>query len=127
MASSFKLRYNVSVTPVEEVTLADGSDVSYNINSNVDKILGGSSSRTIGSTAALVKYKSSYTTTTSGVALSDATILNNATIFTLLFIKIISAGSTGTPTGRYFYRFRGYISTSVVGGRRLSFITRWFG
>ena len=96
MATSFKFRYSGSVVPTEEVTLSDGTDVSYNINSNLDKVFGSSATQTIGTDAAKVVTKS-YLTTASPVAMSHSTILNATTGLTFMFIKIVSAGSTETP------------------------------
>lgn len=96
MATSFKIRYSASVIPTEEVQLSDTSNVSYNINSNIDKALGGSFQITAGTSSNSVRYKE-YLTTTSAVALNHSTIFNAAITFGFLFIKIASAGSTGTP------------------------------
>ena len=96
MATSFKFRYSGSVVPTEEVTLDDGTDVSYNINSNLDKTFGSSFTRTIGAASSKVAT-ATYLTTTDAVALSDATILNSGTALVFLFVRIVSAGSTGTP------------------------------
>lgn len=97
MATDFRLIYSGSVTPIEAVTLSDAVDVSRVINSNVDKVLASTIEKSFGSAATEIRYKSSYTTTTSGVALSHSTILNASVSVGFLFIKITGAGSSGTP------------------------------
>jgi len=103
VATSFKFRYSGQVVPTEEVTLSDGSDVSYNINSNLDKVFGSSTIKTIGTTSTKVLYDT-YLTTTSPVALSHSTILNEVGVMSFLYIKIVSAGSSGTPdvAGKFY-------------------------
>ena len=96
MATSFKFRYSASIIPTEEVTLDDGTDISYNINSNLDKTFGSSYTKTIGTVSSKV-VTDTYLTTTSPVALSHSTILNSGVGLAFLFIKIVSAGSSGTP------------------------------
>jgi hypothetical protein len=111
MATSYKLRYSGQVIPTEEVTLDDGSDVSYNINSNLDKIFGSSQILTIGTSSAKVVTKD-YLTTTGAVAMSDATILNTSTGLVFIFIKIVSAGSSSTP--QVEIAFSGTSGTTIV-------------
>lgn len=96
MATNFKLRISGSVIPTEEVVLTDGSTVSYNIHSTIDKILGGSITKDYGTASTEVIYDT-YLTTTSGVLLSNPAILNSNPTIGFLFIKIVSAGSSGTP------------------------------
>lgn len=96
MATNFKLRYSGRVIPTEEVALADGTTISYNVHSTIDKILGSSITKDYGTASTEVIYDT-YLTTTSGVALSAAAILNTNPTVGFLFIKIASAGSTGTP------------------------------
>ncbi len=96
MASNFKLRLSGSVVPTEEVVLADTSTVSYNIHSTIDKILGSSITKDFGTASTEILYDT-YLTTTTPVALSAATILNSDPDMGFLFMKIVSAGSSGTP------------------------------
>lgn len=94
--SSFKIQYNGSIIPKEVTTLSDGADDVTTLNSNIDKILGGSIEKSFGSSSTNVRYKE-YLTTTSGVLLSNASIFNSSPNIKFLFIRIASAGSSGTP------------------------------
>ena len=96
MATNFKLRISGSVVPTEEVALADTTTVSYNIHSTIDKTLGSSITKDYGTASTEVLYDT-YLTTTAGVVLSHSTILNSDPTVGFLFMKIISAGSSGTP------------------------------
>lgn len=97
MATDFKLRYSGSVSPLEVVTLSDGVDAVRVINSNIDKSLSSTIEKSYGSVSTEIKYKASYLTTITGVALSHSSILNSSADMGFLFIKISSAGSSGTP------------------------------
>lgn len=96
MATNYKIRYSGSAIPTEEVALADGTTISYNIHSNIDKILGSSITKDFGTASTEVLYDT-YLTTTTPVALSAAAILNSTPDMGFLFMKIVSAGSSGTP------------------------------
>lgn len=96
MASSFTLRYNSNVIPYEIVTLADGTTTIKSIHSIIDKGIGGSNEKVIGDTSTFIKYKA-YTTTITGVAFTDSTILNTTGSLNFLAVKIVSAASSSTP------------------------------
>ena len=60
--ANFYLQYSASVTPIEELIGADGSDKTRIIHSNIDKSVGGGKEVTSGTAATDVVYKD-YTTT----------------------------------------------------------------
>ena len=119
--SAFNTDFYINVVPREITTLSDGVDTVININSNIDKTLGSSITKSGLTDPANVKYKASYTTTTGalGVALSYSTILNSVCNVKDLFIKITAAGSTGIPNVRILYgsgaTLSGYSYLSGVG------------
>lgn len=96
MSATYSINYNGSATPIETNLLADGTDSISSLDSNIKTILGSGITKSF----TALTYNASYLTTTSYVALSDATINMGApTDYALfLFIKIISAGGTGIPT-----------------------------
>jgi len=94
--ANFKIQYSNRVVPIEEITLADGTTTHEFLHSNIDRTFGSSIKKTISTTSTDVAYVT-YLTTTSPVALNHATILNNSDALSFLSIKIVSAGSSGTP------------------------------
>ena len=94
--ADFKIRRSASLTPIETITLADTTTTADFLHSTIDKSVGSTITETFGTSATDVKYKA-YLTTTSGVALSNATIFNGTGAVTFVFIRIVSAGSSGTP------------------------------
>jgi len=96
MASSFTIRYSGSIIPYEIVTLADTTTTIKSLHSVIDTGVGGSIEKTIGDTSTFIKYMA-YETTTSGVALSAATLFNVANSINFLCVKIVSAASSATP------------------------------
>jgi hypothetical protein len=97
MATTYKIQYAVSATPIEEVTLNDGADTARAVHSDIDKSVGGSKEISCSTAATNVNYKD-YTTTTGYVTLDAATIYNTTiTNADFLMVKIREAGSTGTP------------------------------
>lgn len=94
--SDFLIRYSANVIPIERTTLADTTTTVDDVHSTIDKVLGSTITKNYGTAATEVIYDT-YLTTTSGVALSHSTILNSNPTVGFLFIKILSAGSSGTP------------------------------
>lgn len=84
--------YAVRVTPIEETTLADGTDKVRTIASAIDKVVAGG----IEQTGVGLKYKD-YTLTSSGVALADSTIFNTNLYNKHLCVVIREHISGGTP------------------------------
>lgn len=112
--ATFKIEYRGFLVPKETTTLSDGSETITSINSNIDKVFGSSIEKSFGTSSANVKYKE-YLTTTSGVLLSHSSIFNSSPNIKFLFIRIVSAGSSGTPncivafdsTPNYFIKLSG--------------------
>lgn len=96
MATYFKLKYSGAVIPIEEPQLTDSSQTVRSLHSNIDKIIGSGIEKAYGTTSTNIKY-GTYTTTTSGVALSSASILNSIFTCNTLCVRIVSAASSGTP------------------------------
>jgi len=94
--SSFLIRYSANIVPIERTTLADTTTTVDDVHSTIDKVLGSTITKDFGTAATEVIYDT-YLTTTSGVVLSHSTILNTNPSVGFLFVKIVSAGSSGTP------------------------------
>lgn len=96
MATTFKINYSASATPIEEIQATDTNNVARIIHSSIDKSIGGSKEISCSTASTNVAYKD-YTTTA-----TNTTTLNAITSLTLtgldfLMIKIREAGSSGTP------------------------------
>tara|TARA_R100001244_G_C5171601_1_gene131724 strand:+ start:7956 stop:8411 length:456 start_codon:yes stop_codon:yes gene_type:complete len=100
MATREKINYRASVIPREEVDLADGSDISYNVHSQVDTT---PSSDILKTYTDGVGYKNTIATTTSFVGLNSMSLTNAPSEVAFLFIKIISAASSSTPDVRMLF------------------------
>lgn len=96
MATNFKLNYMASITPIESVTLSDGSETTDSVNSNIDKIISSGISKTIGTAKTNIGYGIGVTTA-SGIDMTNWTLDNIPTTIKFLFIRIVSAASSGTP------------------------------
>lgn len=97
MASEFKVRYSFAVTPYETVEFTDTTQTSTKVHTTIDKSFYSSQEYTTGTLSTTIRYKDSHTTTTSPVALSDSSVMNVSVLVRLVYIKILSAASTGTP------------------------------
>ena len=97
-----RLEYSGSVTPIETLAGNDTNNVADIIHSRVDTALGGNVSRNL-SSVTTISYDASLLTTTSKVDINfsvgdyDGLTGNSNANIDFLFIKIISAASTGTP------------------------------
>lgn len=85
--ANFYIQYAASVTPVEELIGADGTDKTRIIHSNIDKSIGGGKEVTSGTAATDVVYKD-YTTTASYVLMSSGTILGSQSAIDFMVVKI---------------------------------------
>lgn len=97
MASEFKIKGNFRVIPLETVEFADTTQTCTKVHTNIDKTFGGSFEYRTGTAATSIRYKESYTTTTSAVALSHANIFNVSAVIRLLYVKILSQAGSQTP------------------------------
>jgi len=97
--ATFTADYAVNITPKETTLLSDGVDTVITVNSNIDKVLGSAiSGKSWGTDAAKIKYDATYTTTTTTTTGWNSIIGSSPTaIVTFLFMRIISAASSGTP------------------------------
>ena len=96
MATTFKINYSASATPIEEIQATDTSNTARIVHSSIDKSIGGSKEISCASTATNVAYVDYTTSQTVTTTLSDA--LGGAkTGIDFLMIKIREAGSSGTP------------------------------
>lgn len=95
MVTTYKSEYAVNLIPLELTALTDTNDTAETINSNVDKILSGNSTTGGSSTNAHATYLEHLTLITEEVIPTICS--NTSTLPILLFVKIASAGSTGTP------------------------------
>lgn len=114
MARQFLLQVRTSVQPIEKITLDDSSQSAYHQHSNIDRNVGGSIEIDCGATDSNIAVVETYETTTSGVTIN--TIFSDTiTGIDYLFVKILSAASSGTPDvqisldtgGNYRHTFSG--------------------
>jgi len=98
--ATFTMDYSVNIVPKETNTLSDGADTVVTIDSNIDKIIGSSIlSKALGTDATRIKYDATYTTTTTTSTGWNSIIGSSpSNVVKFLFMRIISAGSSGTPT-----------------------------
>lgn len=94
--SEYLIRRSISLKPIERITLVDTTTTADFVHSTIDKTLASTIIESFGTTVTDIKYKA-YLTTTNDVALSAATIFNVTGAVTFVFIRIVSAGSSGTP------------------------------
>lgn len=89
--STYKTIATVGIVPIESITLADGSDTTEVINSNIDKTLGSSITRDTAGTFASIKYNGSYTVTFGGESLETIFSTGGSNfIVNFVFIKVIT-------------------------------------
>ena len=110
--ATFKIQYAANATPIEEVTLADGSDKATAVHSSIDKSIGGSNLISCSTVATNVNYKDYTTTTTTSTTLDGITSLT-VTGIDFLMVKIREAGSTGTPD--VTVEIGGQIASKLIG------------
>ena len=96
MATTFKIQYAASATPIESTQLTDSNNVATSVHSSIDKSIGGGKEISCGSTATDVAYVD-YTTITTATTTLNAALGGTITAIDFLMIKIREAGSTGTP------------------------------
>lgn len=96
MASNFKIKFAASALPIEEIQMTDTSQTLSGVHSSIDKSFSGGQTVTFSTTATDVGFDD-YLTTTSGVDLASMGFSGLPQGVKLLFIKIVSAGSSGTP------------------------------
>jgi len=93
--ATFKLAISGNVTPIELNTLADGTTVVREVNSTIDKILSSSIEKTYGTDNKVNAYVA-YATKTTAEAL-ETIVPTDLSFISFIFIKIVSAVSSGTP------------------------------
>ena len=96
MATTFKVDYSASATPIEAIQATDTSNVASIIHSSIDKSVGGSNLISCSTTSTNVAYVD-YTTTATDTTKLDIALGGTITGIDFLIIKIREAGSTGTP------------------------------
>jgi hypothetical protein len=94
--SNFYVDWVVSVVPIEELIAADTTTKPRIVHSTIDKIPTSKYEEDCADSATNINY-GTYTTTTSGVALSTITSGYGGAGCQSLYIKIISAASSATP------------------------------
>jgi len=96
MATTFKINYSASATPIEEIQATDTNNVARIIHSSIDKSIGGSKEISCSTTSTNVAYKD-YTTTATNTTTINAITSLTLTGLDFLMVKIREAGSSGTP------------------------------
>ena len=96
MATTFKINYSASATPIEQTQLTDTSQTVSSVHSSIDKSIGGGKEISCSTTATNVNYKDYTTTATTTTTFNTATGLT-VTGIDFLMVKIREAGSSGTP------------------------------
>ena len=96
MASNFKVNFRASVIPIEEIEMTDTSQTLSGIHSSIDKMFSGGQTVTMSQTATDVGFVD-YLTTTTGVNFDSLSFSGIPQGIKFIFIKIVSAGSSGTP------------------------------
>jgi len=96
MATNYSFEYRGSIIPKEKPTLVDGVDTTTVIYSKVDKVLGGSKSVSVGSTATELSYASTDTDT-GGQTIQSLLTGPTGDTTNFLAVFITAAASTGTP------------------------------
>jgi|TARA_R110002051_G_scaffold1431_2_gene8029 hypothetical protein len=114
MATTFKIQYAASATPIESTQLTDNSNVATSVHSSIDKSVGGGKEISCGSTSTNVAYVD-YTTIVTATTTLDAALGATVTGIDFLMIKIREAGSSGTPDVT-FRLGTGDTSTHVLSG-----------
>jgi hypothetical protein len=114
MATTFKIQYAASATPIESTQLTDTSNVATSVHSSIDKSVGGGKEISCGTTATNVAYVD-YTTIVTATTTLDAALGATVTGIDFLMIKIREAASTGTPD-LTFRLGTGDTSTHVLSG-----------
>ena len=114
MATTFKIQYAASATPIESTQLTDNSNVATSVHSSIDKSVGGGKEISCGSTSTNVAYVD-YTTIVTATTTLDAALGATVTGIDFLMIKIREAASTGTPDVT-FRLGTGDTSTHVLSG-----------
>jgi len=113
--ANFSIQYSAHCTPIEELEATDSSNKARLVHSSIDKSVGGSGEFSCATTATNIKYKEAPTTS-SAVALNDASLINTFTGCDFLMIKIKSAASTGTPDCDVQLTSSGTPSISLLSG-----------
>ncbi|MAF89223.1 MAG: hypothetical protein CL963_01790 [Euryarchaeota archaeon] len=114
MATTFKIQYAASATPIESTQLTDESNVATSVHSSIDKSVGGGKEISCGTLATNVAYVD-YTTIVTATTTLDAALGATVTGIDFLMIKIREAASTGTPD-LTFRLGTGDTSTHVLSG-----------
>jgi hypothetical protein len=114
MATTFKIQYAASATPIESTQLTDQSNVATSVHSSIDKSVGGGKEISCGTAATNVAYVD-YTTIVTATTTLDAALGATVTGIDFLMIKIREAASTGTPD-LTFRLGTGDTSTHVLSG-----------
>ena len=97
MATNFDIEYSGMVTPIESITAADGSDVAEILASRIDRTFGSTIRKTMSTTSTDVKFKESYSTTTSLVSIEHSTIFNAQVVSDFLMAIIYKERGSSTP------------------------------
>ena len=90
MATTFKIQYAASATPIESTQLTDTNNVATSVHSSIDKSVGGGKEISCSTTAANVAYKdytttattTTYTTTTTTTSKPTTTPITTTTTTT---------------------------------------------
>ena len=106
MAETYKINYAGNATPLEIVTLADGTTTLQAVNSLIDKSFSSQIEKSYGTNSDVVIYRD-HNTVAGNEALNVVLSADYNTLF--LYIGIKKALSTGTPT--VYVSFSG---TSVI-------------
>tara|TARA_B100000287_G_scaffold421329_1_gene461890 strand:+ start:3081 stop:3533 length:453 start_codon:yes stop_codon:yes gene_type:complete len=112
MATTFKIQYAASATPIESTQLTDTNNVATSVHSSIDKSVGGGKEISCSTTAANVAYKD-YTTTATTTTTFDTAVAGNIDAIDFLMVKIREAGGTGTPD--VTIEIGGQIASKLIG------------
>lgn len=112
MATTFKINYSASATPIEEIQATDTSNTARIVHSSIDKSIGGSKEISCSTTSTNVAYKD-YTTTATATTTLDAITSLTLTGLDFLMVKIREAGSSGTPD--VTVEIGGQIASKIIG------------
>ena len=96
MATTFKIQYAASATPIESTQLTDENNVATSVHSSIDKSVGGGKEISCSTASTNVNYKDYTTVATTTTTLNAITALTVVGI-DFLMVKIREAASTGTP------------------------------
>ena len=112
MATTFKIQYAASATPIESTQLTDTNNVATSVHSSIDKSVGGGKEISCSTAAVNVAYKD-YTTTATTTTTFDTAVGGNIDAIDFLMVKIREAGASGTPD--VTIEIGGQIASKLIG------------